>query len=44
MNEIKYNSDELLEKEFTIVNKGYSPKEVDSFLDEIINDYDIENL
>lgn len=40
MNEIKHNPDELLEKQFSIVNKGYSPKEVDSFLDEIIADYE----
>lgn len=40
MNEIKHNADELLEKEFEIVNKGYSPKEVDAFLDEIIADYE----
>ena len=40
MNEIKHNPDELLEKQFEIVNKGYSPKEVDAFLDEIIADYE----
>ena len=40
MNEIKYNVDELLEKEFKVVNKGYSPQEVDAFLDEIIMDYE----
>ena len=40
MNEIKHNVDELLEKEFEIVNKGYSPKQVDAFLDEIIADYE----
>ena len=40
MNEIKHNCDELLEKQFSIVNKGYSAKEVDAFLDEIIADYE----
>ena len=40
MNEIKHSCDELLEKQFTIVNKGYSPKEVDEFLDSIIADYE----
>ena len=43
MNEIKHNVDELLEKEFEIVNKGYSPKQVDAFLDEIIADYESIN-
>ena len=40
MNEIKYNSDELLNKQFQIVNRGYSPREVDAFLDEIMEDYE----
>ena len=40
MNEIKHSADELLEKQFQIVNRGYSPKEVDAFLDEIIADYE----
>lgn len=40
MNEIKHNVDELLDKQFEIVNRGYSPKEVDAFLDEIIADYE----
>ena len=40
MNEIKHNADELLDKQFEIVNRGYSPKEVDAFLDEIIADYE----
>ena len=40
MNEIKHTADELLEKQFEIVNKGYSPKEVDAFLDELIADYE----
>lgn len=40
MNEIKHTVDGLLEKDFEIVGKGYSPKEVDAFLDEIICDYE----
>ena len=40
MNEIKHSVNELLEKEFSIVNKGYSPKEVDAFLDSIIEDFE----
>lgn len=40
MNEIKHNSDELLNKQFQIVNRGYSPREVDAFLDELMEDYD----
>ena len=40
MNEIKHNVDELLEKQFQVVNRGYSPREVDAFLDEIIADYE----
>ena len=40
MNEIKHTVEELLNKEFSIVNRGYSPMEVDSFLDELIADYE----
>lgn len=40
MKEVKHNPDTLLEKQFQIVNRGYSPKEVDAFLDEIIEDYE----
>ena len=40
MNDIKHNVDDLLEKSFTISNRGYSPREVDEFLDEIIADYE----
>lgn len=40
MNEIKHSVDVLLEKQFPVVNRGYSPKEVDAFLDEIIADYE----
>ena len=43
MNDIKYNGDKLLEKQFSVVNKGYSPREVDEFLDEIIQDYESIN-
>ena len=35
---------EILEKDFNIDPKGYSPKEVDQFLDLVIKDYvDFEN-
>lgn len=40
MNEIKHTVEQLLEKEFPIVNRGYSPKDVDAFLDELIQDYE----
>lgn len=40
MKEIRHSPDVLLEKQFEIVNRGYSPKEVDAFLDEIIQDYE----
>ena len=40
MNEIKHTVEELLEKEFPIVNRGYSPKDVDEFLDELIADFE----
>lgn len=40
MNEIKHSVNELVEKQFRIVNKGYSPREVDEFLDEIITDFE----
>ena len=40
MNDIKHSADELLNKQFSVVNKGYSPREVDEFLDEIIADYE----
>jgi len=43
MNEIKHNPDELLDKQFSVVNKGYSPREVDELLDEIIADYESIN-
>ena len=34
---------DILNKEFKIDIKGYSPKEVDAFLDEIIGDYETFN-
>ena len=40
MRDIKHSVDEILEKQFEVVSKGYSPIEVDSFLDEIITDYE----
>ena len=43
MDRIKHNPDSLLEKQFRVVEKGYSPIEVDSFIDEIIADYESIN-
>ena len=40
MNEIKHSVDEIVEKEFEVVNRGYSPRQVDAFLDEIIADFE----
>ena len=40
MNELKHSPDELLDKQFKIVNRGYSPIEVDKLLVEIITDYE----
>ena len=40
MKEIKHSVDEILDKQFEVVSKGYSPREVDEFLDEIISDYE----
>jgi len=38
--EIKLSPKEILNKEFEIDVKGYRPKEVDEYLDSIIDDYD----
>ena len=39
MDGIKLDENVLYEKEFEIVGNGYSPREVDSLLDQIIEDY-----
>ena len=39
MDKIKYDENKLYDVEFEIVNNGYSPREVDALLDEIIEDY-----
>ena len=39
-NKIKLTTQEILDKSFKIDTRGYRPKEVDQFLDEIIADYD----
>ena len=39
MDKIRFDENTLYEKEFEVVNKGYSPLQVDSLLDEIIEDY-----
>ena len=37
--EIKLSSQRILEKQFNYDAKGYSPREVDAFLDDVISDY-----
>ena len=39
--EIKLNSKIILEKEFKKAMKGYSIEQVDQFLDQIMEDYDV---
>jgi len=39
-NKIKLRPKDILEKNFKIDMRGYTPKEVDQFLDDIINDYE----
>lgn len=39
-NKIKFTPQDILEKDFKIDTRGYRLKEVDQFLDDIINDYD----
>lgn len=36
---VELTSKDILEKEFSIDTRGYRPQEVDSFLDQVINDY-----
>ena len=35
----KLTAKDILEKEFRLVGKGYSPEEVDSYLDMVMDDY-----
>ncbi|WP_434414587.1 DivIVA domain-containing protein [symbiont of Argiope bruennichi] len=37
--ELLFSPEQILEKHFSVVLKGYSPIEVDDFLDKIIEDY-----
>ena len=37
--ELKFSSDELLNKKFKCAEHGYDPEEVDAVLDQIIEDY-----
>lgn len=39
-NRIKFKPKDILEKNFKIDMRGYTPKEVDQFLDEVIGDYE----
>ncbi len=43
--DFKLNADEILNKKFNVIKKGYSMTEVDSFLDLVLDDYrDIDNI
>ncbi len=39
MNNIHLSSQRIYDKDFSVELKGYSPVEVDSFLDQVIQDY-----
>ena len=39
MKKLTLNPEEILNKEFNVDFKGYTPTEVDSFLDSILDDY-----
>ena len=39
MKKLTLNPEEILNKEFNVDFKGYTPSEVDSFLDSILEDY-----
>ena len=41
MEKLNLTPEEILNKEFNVDFKGYSPKEVDSFLDNVLEDYQI---
>lgn len=38
---LKLSAEKIYEKEFSVEFKGYSPKEVDGFLDTVIKDYQV---
>ena len=38
---LKLNAEKIYNKEFSVEFKGYSPKEIDSYLDVVIKDYQI---
>lgn len=40
LNDIKLSSDDILKKQFRQKVKGYDPDEVDTYLDQIISDYE----
>ena len=46
MEKLNLTPEEILNKEFNVDFKGYSPAEVDSFLDSVLEDYQImeENI
>ena len=39
MKKLNLNPEEILNKEFNVDFKGYTPSEVDSFLDQVLDDY-----
>lgn len=39
--EVKLTPKEIVEKQFTQVKKGYDTTEVDAYLDQVINDYEV---
>lgn len=39
MKKLNLNPEEILNKEFNVDFKGYTPSEVDSFLDSVLDDY-----
>lgn len=39
MKKLTLNPEEILNKEFNVDFKGYTPSEVDSFLDNVLDDY-----
>ena len=46
MEKLNLTPEEILDKEFNVDFKGYAPAEVDSFLDKVLEDYQImeENI
>lgn len=40
LSDIKLSSDDILKKQFKVKVKGYDSEEVDSYLDQVISDYD----